>query len=183
MKVVFDTSVLLLLVDPEAKPTTPSSDVKDEAGAQERLDYLVAKLEKQRATIAVPTPVLSELLASLGAVVGGITTVLATATRRFTIAPFDTIAAVECGQMLAEATGKGKRRSVDAKNVPWSKIKFDHQIVAIAKVLGAETIYSDDRHVRALGKKAGIAVYGVWDLPAPPIDPQRALPLPEPTSA
>ena len=32
----------------------------------------------------------------------------------------------------------------DGSGEPWAKIKYDRQIVAIAKVIGASAIYSDD---------------------------------------
>ena len=49
----------------------------------------------------------------------------------------------------------------------WSKVKFDRQIVAIAKVNGADTIYSTDDDVARFGRAAEIKVESVWDLPEP----------------
>ncbi|MDA2934247.1 hypothetical protein MYX82_07875, partial [Acidobacteria bacterium AH-259-D05] len=47
-------------------------------------------------------------------------------------------------------------------------VKFDRQIVAIAKVENAHTIYSDDDHLKSYGEKVGIKVVSVSDLPLPP---------------
>jgi hypothetical protein len=66
-----------------------------------------------------------------------------------------TRAAIEAGGKRGKAKG------------PWSKVKVDRQIVAIAKVHGAETIYSDDGDVRSLGEDSGIAVTRIVDLPVP----------------
>jgi hypothetical protein len=46
--------------------------------------------------------------------------------------------------------------------------KNDRQIVAIARVCGARTIYSDDGHVASLAKDAKINIITIWELPLPP---------------
>jgi hypothetical protein len=46
-------------------------------------------------------------------------------------------------------------------------VKFDRQIVAVAKVNGAHTIYSDDDDVRKFATKAAMKVIATWDLPVP----------------
>jgi hypothetical protein len=48
------------------------------------------------------------------------------------------------------------------------KTKFDVQIVAIAKVNGADIIYSEDTDIVRLGAEVGIKVVPVADLPTPP---------------
>ena len=89
--------------------------------------------------------------------------------------PYDTRAAIECAAILrSKLTGGGKRKAIGA-GTTWAKAKFDRQIVAIAKVIGAETIYSDDRDVRALGARAKIAVVSCGELPLPPEDPNLNL--------
>jgi hypothetical protein len=68
-----------------------------------------------------------------------------------------------------------KRGGVDA---PWNKIKFDRQIVAVAKVAGVTAIYSDDRQLRAFAEQQGLRVMGLADLPLPR---EPELPLPPPS--
>lgn len=68
-------------------------------------------------------------------------------------------------------------RRADRGTGPKSKLKFDHQIVAIAKVVGADVVYSDDTDVKALCARETIKCQGVWELPARPADPQSKLPL------
>ena len=93
----------------------------------------------------------------------------------FRVESFDTRAAIELGAMSREALGaRGKRGGLTAV---WSKIKFDRQIVAIAKVVGASEIYSDDSDVVAIAKQAGIKVIGLADLPLPEEDRQLAMNL------
>jgi hypothetical protein len=61
-----------------------------------------------------------------------------------------------------------------------AKPKFDHQIVAIARVEKATVIYSDDEGLGRFAKRAGIKTIGVGQLPLPPIDAQGQLPLEPP---
>jgi hypothetical protein len=88
-----------------------------------------------------------------------------TSDARFIVAPFDLRAAIELSLMTetAIATGHKKRGS----KAPWTKVKFDRQIVAIARVYRVSRIYSDDKEVQAIGRHEGIPVDGVSDLIAP----------------
>jgi hypothetical protein len=84
----------------------------------------------------------------------------------FSIEPFDMRASVEVAAMSREALATGnKRGSADAT---WAKVKYDRQVVAIGKVHGADTIYSDDGDIVTLGKRAKINVVSLADLPLPP---------------
>jgi hypothetical protein len=50
----------------------------------------------------------------------------------------------------------------------WAKVKYDRQIVAIARGEGADITYSDNNDVRKLATQAGIAVRRIAELPLPP---------------
>ena len=58
-----------------------------------------------------------------------------------------------------------KRRS--ATDSEWQKVKFDRQIVAIAKAHGATAIYSDDPHIAKHGEDCEVRVISLADLPVP----------------
>jgi hypothetical protein len=88
---------------------------------------------------------------------------------------FDQRAAVEVAAAPREALAAGDKRG--GSDSPWAKIKFDRQIIAIARVEGATTIYSDDDDIVRFAKSYGIAVIRVCDLPLPPEDAQQSLPL------
>ena len=49
----------------------------------------------------------------------------------------------------------------------WDKVKYDHQIVAIAKVEGVSELISMDEDIHKHGKLWGIKVLNVSDLPLP----------------
>jgi hypothetical protein len=60
-------------------------------------------------------------------------------------------------------------------------VKFDRQIVAIARTEGAQVIYSDDADLRRFARAAGIDVVGIADLPLPPESAQHGMPLDVPS--
>jgi predicted nucleic acid-binding protein len=84
----------------------------------------------------------------------------------FHIASFDALAAIEVAAMTRTAISRGDKKSGSQET--WAKVKYDRQIVAIARVAQASVIYSDDRGIRALAKGAEISVVGIADLPLPP---------------
>ncbi len=174
--VVLDATTLLYLLDPEAKaPTDPDTGkAVPEVGA--RVRNLIDTLDKDRRKVIVPTPVLSELLVRAGKAGPEYLNVL-NGSARFKIADFDQRAAIEVAATTWKAIEGGDKRG--GSSSPWAKLKFDRQIVAIAKIAGAKTIYSDDNDVRRLARTEGIDVIGIRDLPLPPLDPQMSLQLQE----
>lgn len=91
----------------------------------------------------------------------------------FTIEGFDTRAAIEVAAMSRDALKSGGKRGKSTG--PWAKVKYDRQIVAIAKVNGATAIYSDDGDIKALGKQVKINVISLAELSLPPQDAQLDL--------
>jgi hypothetical protein len=57
----------------------------------------------------------------------------------------------------------------------WQKVKFDRQIIAIARVQGANRIYSHDPDLKTLVGAAGPQVLALDDLPDPPAHAQLDL--------
>jgi len=177
--VVFDTTVLLLVLQPTARPPIdPKTGVPIEH-ARERINFLIRTLSKARTTILIPTPVLAEILIRAGGATDEYLNVL-NHSSVFNIADFDQKAAVEHAQITAQHLAASGRKAITPQET-WAKMKFDWQIVAIAKVNGVTKIYADDNDdlKRAAGI-AGIAVEHTWELPIAPEDKQGALPLSEP---
>jgi hypothetical protein len=173
--VVFDATMLLLLLRPNSgRPTDSSGNPVTEV--EERIAYLVQRLERQKSRIIIPTPSLSEVLVHAGEAGPGIVETLTRSTV-FKIMPFDTVAAVEAALMTRAALSTGDKRRGLATS--WAKVKFDRQIVAIAKVARVTMIYSDDADVRALAAAEDIPVIGLAELPLP-AEPE--LPLAPPST-
>jgi hypothetical protein len=176
MPVVFDSSILLPLLSPGVgAPTDPSTN-RPVHSFSERLTHLFSLLEIAGTKVIVPTPALSEILVRSGTA-GPEYLDIINSSAAFRIAAFEERAAVEVAAMAQKALAAGdKRAGIDA---PWTKIKYDRQIVAIAKVESASALYSDDSDIRTIGAAAGLTIISSWELPLPPIEPQIPLDLDE----
>ena len=162
MPVVFDASFLIMLLDPK---------VKGEGDIDARLDFLVRTLDKAKTKIIIPTPALSELLIGASDNAPQYLEII-NRSSRFKIAPFGTRAAVEAAAAHREALRAGDKKESSAS---WTKVKFDRQIVAIAKVEGAETIYSNDADIKRFSVRDNLQVVRLDQLPLPPEKPQGDL--------
>jgi predicted nucleic acid-binding protein len=168
MAVVFDTSILILAVNPDAKaPRHPETNAPLEC-ARQRVDYLIRNLSRKKSRIIIPTPTLCELLTHADEAVNDYLKQLCRSP--FEIAPFDIRAAIGCAQVLRKYGIKGAGRSN-----PRAKVKFDRQIVAIAQVYNVEAIYSDDSDIFRYGQQAGIKVVRCHELEIDPADRQHDL--------
>lgn len=159
--VAFDTSVALAIWLPKSKFSIPD--------APARMNALVEKLNDEKTRILIPTPVLSELLVRAEDAGPGILHEL-TQSSRFRISPFDIRAAIEAadtiGIALSQSSKRAQKRTKSTDT--WAKTKFDHQIVAIARVEGVKTIYSDDDGLLELAKARGLTAIPLKDVPLPP---------------
>jgi hypothetical protein len=173
--VVIDATMLLLLLRPGTSvPSRPNGSPLDKP--EERIDYLVKQLDKNKTKIIVPTPALSEVLVRAGEAASQPIIEHLQRYSVFRIEPFDMRAAIEVAAMTRNAidSGKGKKGGSAAT---WAKIKYDRQIVAIAKVSNADTIYSDDGDIAGIAAAANIKVIGLADLPLPPESAQHEMEL------
>lgn len=159
--VVLDATFLMLLFNPSAavpgdKKGVPVPD------AIQRINLLISELSSSKRPILIPTPALSEVLVrSRDQVTDFISRIEKYAV--FEIVPFDQMAAIEVALIAREELGK---KRPDAATT-YAKVKYDRQIVAIAKVRQASVIYSDDDGVAALGARLDIKVKKLSDLPLP----------------
>jgi predicted nucleic acid-binding protein len=163
--VAIDNTTLALLLHPKAKPPNDPATKLPLTKAQERIEQLITDLDAESERIIIPTPVLSEFLILAGKD-GQLYLEKIQAARTLLIKPFDERAAIELAAMELSDRGRiGKKAGSEA---PYQKVKYDRQIVAVAKVNGAHTIYSDDDDVRKFAEKAGLKVVSTWELPVPP---------------
>lgn len=136
MKVVLDASVLTEFLAPSAHST-------DDTPYRRKVRVLADLLAGQKAMILIPTPVIAEVLVSVGPEgVGRLEIVQKTLA--FRIVPFDYRSAMETAWMARAAREAGDKRAGRGSQVTWSQIKFDWQIIAVAKVHQADVIYSND---------------------------------------
>lgn len=161
--VVFDAGILIKLFGQK----TPAEE-------KQKLEYLVDTLQKAKDHIAIPTPALSEYLVKAGKTAEGMLDEIRKSSV-FRIAPFDQRAAVECALAIKQAMDGGDKRS--GATSTWAKAKFDRQIVAIAKVVGASRIYTEDGDVKRYAVKASITALSISELTLPPDANQGKLDL------
>lgn len=164
MTVVFDATMLLLLLRPGVRAPLDPGTGRPVAHAEQRIAQLVGDLERARVKIVVPTPALSELLVHAGNA-GPKLVEQITRSAAFKLAPFDTLAAVEVAEMARTAIAAGDKRAGAAGS--WAKVKYDRQLVGIAKVARADTIYSDDEELRRFAEAQGLQVVRLAELPLP----------------
>ena len=59
MAVLFDTSVILLAIHPDASPPIDPATKQTVDHARQRVEYLIRKLSKARTKVVIPSPVLA----------------------------------------------------------------------------------------------------------------------------
>jgi predicted nucleic acid-binding protein len=166
--VVFDATMLVLLLDHEANAPIDESTGHPVADCKARVEYMISELQRNGSKIVIPSPALAEVMVWAPEAAADWLKIIS-GSKHFKIAPFDTLAAVEhAARERARLLGKRDREVTKAK------MKFDQQIVAIAAVEQASIIFSDDAHIVKLVDE-GVQVIGIAQLPLPPEDAQRPL--------
>jgi len=152
------------MLHPHAKPPKDPATGKPVERIADRIEKLLEDLDSDSERIILPTPVLSEFLILVGKDgfqyldrISGMRNIL--------IKPFDEVAAIELAAREVEDREKGSKRGSSAST--WAKLRFDRQIVAIARTNKADTIYSDDEDVRTFATRLAIAVIRTWELSLP----------------
>ena len=171
---VFDATTLLLFLEPDAKAPLDPATNEPVTNAKSRIDHLIETLEKRRETVVIPTPALSEVLVHANDAGPGYLEILNTS-RCFRIEPFDQRAAVELATMTREALEEGNLRA--GTQATRAKLKFDRQIIAIARTQNETTIYSDDDDIATLAEPLELEVIPVHALQQPADDAQGKLDL------
>lgn len=163
-----DQSFLELIIHPQGRPPKDPKTGKPIERLADRIDELIEAWENDGETVIVPTPALAQFLilahhqASdyLGKISGS---------SYFRIESFDErsaveLAAIHIGAITSASKQRGKRGGSEAT---WAKVNFDRQIVAVAKVNNATTLYTDDGEMIKFAKRVGIETVSSWELPTP----------------
>ena len=163
--VVFDTETLLYILDPTLRPPSDPNTDQPVTYVKERIDALVDELQSSREKIIIPTPVIAELVVLAGAAGGSEYLRRIDGSACFQVEAFDQRSAIELALMTYEAIKSGDKKA--GSNAVMAKVKFDRQIVAIAKVHAAACIYTCDRNLTKFARDNGLNVTAVWELPLP----------------
>ncbi len=171
--VVFDTSTIVLTITPEAAPPTDPNTGAPVTKCKARIDFLISTLAKAKTPILIPTPVLSEFLVKAGPKKHEyLETFLES--KNFEVGAFDERAAIELAELIDGDSKSGKK--LDDKQTK-AKVRFDRQVIAIAKVREADCIYTDDENLAKCARENGIRAVMTWDIPLPPEPPNLELPF------
>lgn len=158
--VVFDNSIFCLVLHPDARARSEVDSPK------ERVGFLLDSLKERKEAVILPAPAFAEFLILAGEDAPKYISKIRE-NCVFRIEPFDDRAAIEIAQIEIEARNKGNKRG-SAEGEEWQKVKFDRQIVAIARVNNAKPIYSDDPDIVKHGKDCDVEVISLSSLPMPP---------------
>jgi rRNA-processing protein FCF1 len=174
--VVFDTTTILLLLNPSAKPPIDPNTGIAVVNCKDRVDHLLKTLHAAKTQILIPTPVLAEFLVKAGPNKNEYIDKFFNS-KNFVFGLFDVKAAIELSEISDSDLQSGKK--LDDKTT-WAKVKFDRQIVSIAKAYGAVRIYTDDDRLAKCAVNNGVASTMTWEIPLPPESAQKSLLLESP---
>jgi predicted nucleic acid-binding protein len=160
--VLFDAAILSIAIDPKANVPSDFRTGQLIPQARERVDALIRGLEQDGQAIIIPTPALAEALTTLAEKAIELTDQIE---RRscFRIKPFGKKEAIEIAIRTKMAILAGDKREGIAD--PWQKVKYDRQIIAVAKTENVAAIYSTDRAIHEHAKLWGIPVLHLADVP------------------
>lgn len=158
--IVFDATYLVVFLNTNPPPA------KDRNGKpvdkfKERVHQLASTFDRSNEPIGIPAPAMAEVLVRAGKGRSKLVSILSDRWR-FQILPFDSRAAIEASELIAQ---------IKASKEPWTtwaKVKFDIQIVAIARAENASVIYADDIDIENYAKRLKIPVVRICDLPLLP---------------
>lgn len=165
MRVVLDSNVLIQVLS-NAKPDINLIDPKTGLvvdRAEARADALVERIDRHGGQILIPTPVLSEYLFGVNPesiqshleLIGGFAC--------FEVVSFDEIAAVECARMITSQ----ELKQLDPTSSK-AKLRFDRQIISIAKANNADEIWTHDAPLMLKAESLNIKVKSLADIDAKP---------------
>lgn len=173
MPVAFDSTMLSTLLNPGSGVPDDPATGKPVEWPKERVEGLINDLSKAKKKIVIPAPVAAEILTVIGPTNTDYLSII-NRSKVFEVVPLDAKAAVELAFLNRDAFGTRDKKS---KAQPFQKVKVDRQILAICKVAGCDTLYTDDKSLIGCAKLCGIATVRLCDLPIPESARQHKLDL------
>jgi predicted nucleic acid-binding protein len=173
MPVAFDSTMLSTLLNPNSGVPDDPATGKPLEWPKERVEGLINELSKAKKKIVIPAPVAAEILTVIGPTNTDYLSII-NRSKVFEVVPLDAKAAVELAFLNRDVFGARDRKS---KAQPFQKVKVDRQILAICKVAGCDTLYTDDKSLIGCAKLCGIATVRLCDLPIPDSARQTTLDL------
>ena len=175
MIVALDNTFFTLMVNPSARPSGNWETGEEVTHCALRIAALIDELSRPGVRVLVPTPALAEAMTASEGLEAAID--FMQSHDAFEPGSFDFRAAYELAEITKSDPNPDRRKSgeLDSRQ----KVKFDRQIVAIAKVHRAQVLYTDDQRQSSFAKDAGLKVVHTWNLPLPPKFAQHDLEFPD----
>jgi len=171
--ILFDAAILSLAIDPRSRIPSDFRTGKLIPEARERVDALIEGLERDGDVILIPAPALAEALTALAEKAVEMTEQIENRSC-FRIKAFGKREAIEIAIRTHDAILAGDKR--EGVEEPWQKVKYDRQIIAIAKTENVTAIYSTDEGVHKHAKLWGIPVLHLADVTLPSVTgPQQEM--------
>jgi rRNA-processing protein FCF1 len=171
--VVFDTCFLALAFDSGFQAPLDPSTGQPLTQCVERINHLISTLSASKQRILIPTPVLAEYLVEGGPDKDKRLQIFGNS-RVFSVAAFDQRAAIECAMIEDGDSKKGRKLT---PNETKAKVKFDRQVIAVAKAHRAHSVYTGDVTLAKRASENGINAILTWEVPLPPAAAQLKLGL------
>lgn len=162
--IAFDAAILSLAIDRKSRVPIDFRTGDPIPSARERVNALIASLEEENEVILIPAPALAEALTTVAEKAIELTDLIEKRVS-FRIRAFGKREAIEVAMRTHSAILAGDKK--EGAEEPWQKVKYDRQIVAIAKTEGATAIYSTDKGVHTHAKLWGIQAFHLGDVPLP----------------
>lgn len=159
--IAVDANFLVALISKE----TASSD-------RLRLDHLIKQIDKNKTKLVIPMPSLAEFLVKADSASVQAVNILEKQ-RYIVMADFNRASAFEIALIDAACLYKGDKK--DSSEEAWQKVKFDRQIVAIAKSNAAQLIITRDKGVQKCATRIGMDWIEISSLEMPPGSDQHSL--------
>lgn len=163
MIVAFDNTFLTLVLNPASRPRFDPATGAPVEFCRERIEAMIDRHSNRGDRVLIPSPCLAELLTA----VPDISLVIAEiqASSALEIVSFDARCAIELARATQAAIRSGDKKG--GVGAGWQEVKFDRQIVVIAKVNGAEILYTDGENQGIFAEQLGLEVKHTWQLELP----------------
>jgi predicted nucleic acid-binding protein len=163
--IVLDTNIFTFILNPDSNPSIDPKTNAPVAHARDRVELFINETVKEKRKILLPTPVLAETLIGVSSDINDFVSSIKKF-NVFKIADFCERSAIELRMLY---NGLGEQKLTDLrKSRSKSGIKFDLQILSIARTQGADEIVTDDSNLRKLSAQLGMKTRGLADLHLPP---------------
>jgi predicted nucleic acid-binding protein len=152
LKIVIDTNVLVQIMQNDgAKDLIDPETDKLVAGAFERAEALVDRIDTLNGVVVLPAPVVAEYLLGIERNSYQRHLEILNGVRCIEVSAFDQQAAIECALLVTNQ--EMKQLDPDSK---MAKLKYDRQILAIAIASGAKEIWTHDKQLYKRSRAMGL---------------------------